>query len=163
MRLVDRQQPRPNAIDLTIVLAAVVSDGFDRATFHRFLAKPFFFRRLRLLVNVGVTAVVIALEIRRRCLAAEIAVDALLIDVELAGCVFGIFVGGIGHNSVRLKESEVRWKRTRCNLKAENFSRVAGEFESRQGCLKIDIFREGKDLEAAPKHFGMEQGLQGAL
>ena len=31
------------------------------------------------------------------------------------------------------------------------------------GVAKIDIFRQGKDLEAAAKHFGMKQGLQCAL
>ena len=76
---------------------AVVADRFDGATFHRFLAKRFLFGRLGLLVNVGVTAVVISLEIGGRSLAAQIAVDALLIDVERAGCVLGVLVGGVGH------------------------------------------------------------------
>ena len=81
-------------------LGAVVADRFDRATFHRFLAESFFLGRLRLLVNVGVSAVVVALEIGGRGFAAQIAVDALFIDVEFAGCVFGIFVGDVGHNFV---------------------------------------------------------------
>src|SRR5947209_14446637 len=82
-------------------LAAVVSDGFNRATFHRLFAEAFFFRRLRLFVDVRMTAVVVAFEIRRRSFAAQIAVDALLIDVEFTGCVFGIFVGDVGHDFVR--------------------------------------------------------------
>jgi hypothetical protein len=47
------------------------------------------------------TAVVVPLEIGGRSLAAQIAVDALLIDIELAGCVFGIFVGDVGHDFLR--------------------------------------------------------------
>ena len=85
----------------TEALGAVVADRFDRTTFHRLFAETFFLGRLRLLVNVGVTAIVIALKIRGRSLPAQIAVDALLIDVEFAGGIFRIFVGNIGHNFLR--------------------------------------------------------------
>ena len=81
-------------------LSAVAADRFDRTTFHRLFTKTFFLRRFRLFVNVGMTAVVVALEIGGRGFAAQIAVDALFIDVEFAGCVFGIFVGDVGHNFV---------------------------------------------------------------
>ena len=80
------------------ILTAVVTDRFDRATFHRFLAKAFFFGRFRLFVNVGMTAVVVAFEIRGRGLSTQIAVDALFIDIKFTGCVLGIFVGDVGHN-----------------------------------------------------------------
>jgi hypothetical protein len=83
------------------ILSTVVADRFDRATFHRLFAKTFFLGRLRLLVNVRVTAVVVALEIRGRSFPAQIAVDALLIDIEFASGIFGIFVGNIGHNFLR--------------------------------------------------------------
>src|SRR5437016_14578513 len=63
------------------ILGAVATDRFDRATFHRLFTKTFFLGRFRLLVNVGVTAVVIALEIRRRSFPAQIAVDALFVDI----------------------------------------------------------------------------------
>src|SRR5207302_4395737 len=79
------------------ILSAVATDRFDRASFHRFFTKTFFLGRFRLFVNVGVTAVVIALEIRGRSFPAQIAVDALLIDIEFAGGVLRIFVGGVGH------------------------------------------------------------------
>jgi hypothetical protein len=82
-------------------LSAVATDRFDRATFHRLFAETFFFRRLRLFVNVGVATVVVALEIRGRSFAAQIAVDALFIDIEFAGSIFGILVGGVGHNFIR--------------------------------------------------------------
>jgi hypothetical protein len=79
-------------------LSAVVTDRFDRAAFHRFLAKTFFLGRLRLLVDVGVTTVVVALEIRGRGLPAQIAIDALLVDIKLPRGVFRIFVRDVGHN-----------------------------------------------------------------
>ena len=88
-------------------LGPVVTDRFDRATFHRFLAKRFFLGRLGLLVNVGVSAVVVPLEIGGGGFAAQIAVDALFIDVEFAGCVLGIFVGDVGHDFT-LREREGR-------------------------------------------------------
>jgi hypothetical protein len=82
-------------------LSAVAADRFDRATFHSLFTKTFFLGRLRLFVNVGMTAVVVALEIRGRSFAAQIAVDALFIDIEFAGSIFGIFIGGVGHNFLR--------------------------------------------------------------
>ena len=51
-------------------------------------------------------AVVVPLEVRRRCFAAQITVDALVIDVELTGYVFGVFVCGIGHGFSRKNEVE---------------------------------------------------------
>jgi hypothetical protein len=45
--------------------------------------------------------VVVALEICGRRFPAQIAVNALFIDIEFAGSIFGIFVGGIGHNFLR--------------------------------------------------------------
>jgi hypothetical protein len=43
-------------------------------------------------------AVIVALEIGRGSLAAQIAVDALLIDIELSSYVFGVFVCSVGHS-----------------------------------------------------------------
>src|SRR5437867_6968149 len=74
---------------------AVVADRFDRAAFHRFFAKPFFFRRLWLFIDVRVAAVIVSFEISRRGFAAQIAINALIIDVEFARYVFGVFVRGI--------------------------------------------------------------------
>src|SRR6059036_3749199 len=59
---------------------AVVADGFDRATFHRFFAARFFLRILCLFVNVGMSTVIVALEICRRGFTAQIAVDTLVVD-----------------------------------------------------------------------------------
>jgi len=75
----------------------VVSDRFDRATFHCFFAETFFVGRLRLLVNVRVAAVIVSFEIRGGGFATQIAVDTLIIDVEFARYVFGVFVRGVSH------------------------------------------------------------------
>jgi hypothetical protein len=79
-------------------LGAVVANSFDRTAFHRFFAKRFFFRSLRLFVNVGMAAVIVALEIGGRSFTAQIAVDALIIDIEFSRYVFSVFVCGIGHD-----------------------------------------------------------------
>ena len=76
---------------------AVVADGFNRAAFHRFFAHRFLLRILRLFVNVGVSAVVVPLEIGRRGFAAQIAIDALIIDVKFPGDIFRVFVCRICH------------------------------------------------------------------
>src|SRR5262249_53995134 len=75
----------------------IVADRFDRAAFHCFFAKTFFVRRLRLLVHVGVAAIIVSFEIGGSRFAAQIAVDALIIDVEFARYVLGVFVRCVGH------------------------------------------------------------------
>ena len=64
--------------------ARVIADRFDWTAFHRFLAERFFLRSLRLFINVGVAAIVVAFEIGRRGFAAQIAVDALIVDVKFS-------------------------------------------------------------------------------
>ena len=81
---------------------AVVADGLDRAAFHGFLAKGALVVVLRLLVNVGISAVVVAGEVVGSGFAAEVAVDALVIDVEGAGGVFGIAIIDVGHGEFRV-------------------------------------------------------------
>jgi hypothetical protein len=76
---------------------AVIANRFDRATFHRFFAERFLLRGLWLLINVAITPVVVAFETGGGRFAAQIAVDALIIDIEFARYVFGVFVRGIGH------------------------------------------------------------------
>lgn len=80
-------------------LATIVADRLDRATLHCLFAKTFLLRRLRLLIDIGMSAVVITLEISRRRLATKIAIDALIIDVKLSRYIFGIFVSSVGHIS----------------------------------------------------------------
>src|SRR4051812_26410210 len=79
-------------------LRAVAPDCFNRATFHGFLAKGLFLRTLGLLVNVGMTAVVVAFEIRRGRFAAEIAIDALIIDVEFSFHILRVLICSVCHS-----------------------------------------------------------------
>ena len=51
-------------------------------------------------------AIVVAFEIGRRGLAAQIAVDALIIDVEFARYIFGVFVCRVGHSFSDKSEAE---------------------------------------------------------
>lgn len=76
---------------------AVATDGLDRATGEGFLAESAFFVGLRLLENVGMAAVVITLEVCWRGLAAEVAVDALIVHVVGTFSVMGEFVCSVSH------------------------------------------------------------------
>lgn len=76
---------------------AVVSDGFYRAAFKSFHAESDVFLCLRLLVDERVATLVVAGEEARRGFATEIAVDALLIDVELTGDILIPFICFVGH------------------------------------------------------------------
>jgi len=82
---------------------SVVTDRLDGATFHGFLTESLLFGSLRLLVDIGVSAVFVTREISGSCLAAEIAVDALVIAVEGTGYILGIFIGYISHSVKMLK------------------------------------------------------------
>jgi hypothetical protein len=84
----------------------IIADRFDRTAFHCFFAESFFFWRLRLFIDVGMAAVIVSFEIGRRGFAAQIAVDALIIYVEFARYVFGVFVCGIGHGFFLKSEGE---------------------------------------------------------
>src|SRR4029453_4105564 len=77
---------------------AAIANRFDGATFHRFFAERFLLRGLWLLVNVGMTSVVVAFETGRCRFATQIAVDALIIDVECPRYVFGVFVCDVAHS-----------------------------------------------------------------
>ena len=81
-----------------MALPAVVADGLDRAAFHGLNALRLFFRRAGLLVNVGIPAVIAAGEVGRGGLPAEIAIDALVINEEFTGNVFGVFVLEFSHD-----------------------------------------------------------------
>jgi hypothetical protein len=73
-------------------LLAVVADRFDRTTFHSFLAGLFFVSASRLLLYEGISPVSVAVEILRGGFAAQIAIDALIIDVEFARDVVCVFI-----------------------------------------------------------------------
>jgi hypothetical protein len=95
-------------------LLAVASDRFDWAAFHCLLAERLLFRGLRLLINVGVTAVVVAGEIGRSSFTAEIAVDALIIYVETSSDVLGILVCYFSHGR-RFRARQIRKAQCVCN------------------------------------------------
>ena len=78
-------------------LRAVAANGLDRATLHRFFAERFLARRFRLLVYVGMSTIIVTTEVRGRGFTAKIAVDALVIDVELSLYILGVFICGVGH------------------------------------------------------------------
>ena len=81
-------------------LSAVVANGFDRAAFLGFLATRFLVRIFRLLIDEGVTAVIVPFEIIRRGLAAQVAIDALIIYVIFAGDILRIFVRDVCHKAI---------------------------------------------------------------
>jgi hypothetical protein len=64
---------------------AIVADGFDRTSCHGFLAKGLLLRGGRLLKHIGVAAIVAAREISGCGFPAQVAVNALVIDVKLSG------------------------------------------------------------------------------
>ena len=78
-------------------MLTVVSDSLDRAAIHRFLGERLLFGSLRLFVDIAVTAIVIALEIRRSGFAAQIAVDALVIHEKFSLNVVAVFVCYVCH------------------------------------------------------------------
>ena len=61
------------------------------------VAARFFVRILRLFVNVGMSTVIVAFEIRRRGFAAQIAIDTLVVDVKFPGDVFRVSICRICH------------------------------------------------------------------
>jgi hypothetical protein len=78
-------------------LSSVVSDGFDGAALFGFFAARFFFRGLGLLVNIRITPVLVPFEIIRRRFATQVAIDALIVYVILAGGIFRIFICDVCH------------------------------------------------------------------
>jgi hypothetical protein len=117
-------------------LSAVAADGFDGTAFLRFVAERFFLGTFGLLVNEGMAAVVIALEICGRSFAAQIAVDALVIDVELPLYVLRIFVCNVSHFAPLKSVVQVRKKDILRNgyLRTED-----GRDRARGGPRRMDV------------------------
>jgi hypothetical protein len=80
-------------------LFAVVADSFHWAAFFGFFAKGLFFRRRWLFIYEGITTVVTPSEIVWSCFAAQIAVDALIVDVEFAGHVVAVPIRNVCHKN----------------------------------------------------------------
>jgi hypothetical protein len=78
-------------------LLAVIANSLDRATFFGLSAACFFFGIFGLLIHEGIAAVVVAFEIIGGRFATEIAVNALIVDVEFAAGIFGVSVRNVSH------------------------------------------------------------------
>lgn len=85
------------------LLRTVAPDRFDWAGRKRFFRKLYFFVGLGLFKNIRVTTIFIPLEVRRGGFAAQITVDALIIDVESAFSVLRIAVFLVGHEVVEVR------------------------------------------------------------
>jgi DNA polymerase II small subunit/DNA polymerase delta subunit B len=81
------------------LILAVVPDRLDRAAFQRFHALRHFLFGRRLFVHERISAFIMALEKGRGCFAAQVTVDALLIDVEFSRDVLGPFVRFVRHRA----------------------------------------------------------------
>ena len=89
-------------------LGAVVADGLDGAAFLGLVAALFLVGRGRLFIDEGIAAVLVAPEIVRSRLAAQVAVNALVVHVEFAGDILGVFVCSVSH-SFNKKVRGIRW------------------------------------------------------
>ena len=83
-------------------LFTVATNRFHGAASESFFTEAFLVVVFWLFVNVGVTAVVVTLEVGRGGFAAEIAVNALIVYVVSSGGVLWVFVCGVGHVFVPL-------------------------------------------------------------
>jgi hypothetical protein len=79
-------------------LFTVTADGLYGASRQGFITQSTLFIRLRLLVEEGVTTVIVTLKISGGSLTAKIAVDALIIYVVGTCDVLRIFVGDVSHD-----------------------------------------------------------------
>ena len=73
----------------------VIPDGIDGTRDERFVAQIFFLRVRWLLVNKRIGVIGVAREVLRRHITADIAVNALLVDVVTAGFVIGQLRGWV--------------------------------------------------------------------
>lgn len=93
--------------------STVVANGFDGTAFHGLFAGGFFFGGRRLLHDVRITSVIPAGVILRCSFAAQVAVDALVVDEVLTRDVLGIPICNVSHKSksgkrYRLRKSRVQ-------------------------------------------------------
>jgi hypothetical protein len=89
-----RQLPVPDPW----LTSAIAADSFNRTPLHGLFTKRFLVGALRLLVDIGVTAIIITREICGRGFAAKIAIDALIIHVKLPSHVLRILICNVSHN-----------------------------------------------------------------
>ena len=80
-----------------MALLAVVTDSLHGAAFHSFGAESNFLVCHRLLGDVGKTFVVITAKEIRGGLAAQVAIDAVAVNIELAGYILLSLIVDISH------------------------------------------------------------------
>jgi hypothetical protein len=78
--------------ELKFAVLTVIADGFDGAFAENALAFFALHVRLRLLIDVGVTALVVAPKVVLRVVATDIAIYAVLIYVKPAGHVIPVAI-----------------------------------------------------------------------
>ena len=88
-------------------LGRLVSNGLHRASFHRLFARSFLFGTARLFKDVAVATVIEAGEILRGSLAAQIAVNALIVHKEAASDILFVTICDISHSESLLLAGKV--------------------------------------------------------
>lgn len=88
------------------MLFTVTTDGLYGAASKGFFAESAFVIRLGLLVDVGVAAVIIALEVGMGRFAAQVTVNALIVNVVGSCYVLSVFVCGVGHRIVWVRGAD---------------------------------------------------------
>src|ERR1700749_1103512 len=96
--------------------SAVVAYGFDGAAEERLFAKRGLGLCFGLFEDEGIAAAVVAREVRRRGVAAHVAVYAVRVHVVCAGCVFGDAVVRVSHKKVLSVECRMIRSRARLYL-----------------------------------------------
>src|SRR5207253_2071378 len=81
---------------------SVIPNRFHWTSFFGLFATSFLFGILGLLIDKRIAAIIVPFEIVGGCFAAQITVDALVIDVILARDVFGIPVCNVSHKIRRM-------------------------------------------------------------
>ena len=94
---------RPPAGVIALSVLGVVADRLDGAALHGLLAESLLLGGLGLLVDIGVTAILVALEVGGCGFAAKIAIDALVVAVVGSCDILGILVGYVGHSDGKVK------------------------------------------------------------
>jgi len=125
-------------------LLAVVADGLDRATFDGFHALGRAFVVLRLFLDERIAALVVAREKCRSGFAAQVAVDALLVNVKFASDVCFPFVCFVCHKNVAGKQNKL------FTLSSRAFAAPPRFFLDTRLCLPAQTAHSGWLREPAP-------------
>jgi hypothetical protein len=117
-------------------LRAVVADGFYRTTFHGLLALALFVVVFWLFEDERIPAVFVALEVVRGGLSAQVAVDALIVDVILAASVIRILIVDVSH---RISEKVGRFiGRGKTKIKSFPGNQYGSAGALDNGCLELE-------------------------